>query len=113
MEMPPPGVKKPSLPLHLLKELGAGGRLPHSPVSGIILTDAQIQMRDTNAEADEEGKCREKSAARPRGNNRELSAAQPVETTTPNERPRTASRRNHSKSRRRLEVGRMPRQRKL
>ncbi|KAK3906259.1 hypothetical protein C8A05DRAFT_40925 [Staphylotrichum tortipilum] len=26
--MPPPGIKKPSLPLHLLKELGASGRIP-------------------------------------------------------------------------------------
>jgi nucleolar MIF4G domain-containing protein 1 len=39
--MPPQGIKKPTLPLHLLKELGAGGKLP-PPLKLRLSTDISV-----------------------------------------------------------------------
>lgn len=44
--MPPQGIKKPTLPLHLLKELGASGEAVFgTPALGLLLTRPQIQSQ--------------------------------------------------------------------
>jgi hypothetical protein len=51
--MPPQGIKKPTLPLHLLKELGASGEVVLGrPALGLLLTDSQIRIRGKGAVAE-------------------------------------------------------------
>ena len=99
--MPPREIKGPSLPLHLLKELGASGECLSTGRLRRLLIHLQTQGQDKTGGAGEARRqYPERTAARPRGHNRKPTERRPSEITMPSAPLRPAAPLRRAKMRR-------------